>query len=143
MGCGSDSSSDGGSSSCESGEVECGTDCIPESDGSLAWVQANMFEVNSCAASSCHDGNSLDQRQDLDLTSEAASYASLVDVESSQAAPRVLVVPSDSGSSYLVNKLTGVDMASGTNLMPTGAMEPLCDAKIDGVRAWIDAGANP
>jgi hypothetical protein len=42
-----------------------------------------------------------------------------------------------------MNKLTGVDMAPSTQLMPIGATTPLCDAKLDGVRAWIDAGANP
>ena len=159
IGCGSDGSnnngtggtpgtggSGGGMGNCESGEVECigaEGDCIPAPDASLAWVQANVFEVNGCALPTCHAGANPNPLEDLDLTSAEASFASLVGVESSQAAPRVLVVESDSESSYLVNKLTGVDIAPMTLLMPIGAPEPICDAKIDGVRAWIDAGANP
>jgi hypothetical protein len=138
-----DSSSDGGDA-CPTGQVECGAgNCIPEADESLAWVQANVFEVNGCALATCHAGTNPDTREDLDLTSAQASFESLVDVESSQSAGDILVAPSDSNSSYLMNKLLGVDMAPTTQLMPIGATTPLCDAKIDGVRAWIDAGANP
>ncbi len=137
--CGDSSS---GSSGCADGEVACGQDCIPESDASLAWVQANVFAVNGCSAAACHDGNNVSTLEDLDLTSEQASYDSLVGVDSSQS-EAVLVVESDASSSYLMNKLTGVDMAPSTQLMPIGATTPLCAAKLDGVRAWINAGAAP
>ena len=148
MACGSESGGTvgpgggGGNGSCAMGEVECGEDCLPAADGSLTWVQENIFDVNSCAVSSCHAGSNQSPLEDLDLTDEMASFDSLVNVESSQAAPRVLVVPNDSSASYLINKLTGEGIEAGS-LMPTGAQVPLCDAKIDGVRAWINAGANP
>jgi hypothetical protein len=139
--CGDDSS---GGTSCETGELACGSDCIPESDGSLAWVQANVFDVNGCAVSnSCHNGMNQDPRAAFDLGSEQASFESLVDVESAEVPPKLLVAPNDIEGSYLVNKLTGEGMAPGTQLMPLGLTTPLCDAKLDGVRAWIDAGAEP
>ena len=135
---------DSGSTSCPSGQVDCDGMCIPQADSTLVWVQANVFDVNGCAASAaCHNGENIDPREDLDLGTEQASFDSLVGVESSQASPDVLVVANDSDSSYLMNKLLGEDMADGTLLMPLGATSPLCDAKLDGVRAWIDAGAAP
>lgn len=141
--CGDDSGSSN-NNDCSAGEVDCDGTCIPEADSTLAWVQSNVFAVHGCAvSSSCHNGQNINPLQDLDLSTEQTSFDSLVNVTSSQADPSVLVVPGDSGSSYLINKLTGQDMAEGTDLMPQLATEPLCDAKIDGVRAWIDDGANP
>ena len=132
----------GSGSSCSSDQVDCDGTCIPAADSTLTWVQANVFDVHGCAASSCHDGQNPSPLEDLDLRNEQASFETLVGVESSQASPSVLVVASDSESSYLMNKMLGVGMADGTLLMPFGATSPLCDAKLDGVRAWIDAGAT-
>ena len=137
--CGDDSSA----VTCQLGEIGCDGDCIPEADGTLAWVQSQVFDVHSCARSnSCHNGMNPDPRVSFDLSDEDASYASLVDVESAEVPPKLLVAPSNVDGSYLVNKLTGEGMADSTVLMPFGAETPLCDAKIDGVRAWIDAGAQ-
>ena len=142
MACGSDSG--GSSGDCPSGEVACGDRCIPEADGSLAWVQGEVFDPAGCAASSaCHNGANPDPAIGFNLSDEATSFDSLVDQESSQVPPTLLVEPNDVEGSYLVNKLTGQGIAPGTRLMPFGATEPLCDARIDGVRAWIEAGANP
>jgi len=138
IGCG-----DSTSSGCQSGQVSCDGDCIPEADSSLDWVQTNVFDVHSCAASSCHDGQNVDPQEDLDLRTTQMSYDTLVDIESQQTAPQLLVAPNDSNTSYLIDKLLGRNLAEGTALMPFGAVTPLCTAKIDGVRAWIDAGANP
>ena len=138
--CGDDGDSTSG---CTTGEVDCDGECITESDATLAWVQANVFDVHGCASSAaCHNGQSVDPRAAFDLSDEQASFDSLVGVDSVEAAPTLLVAPNYSAASYLVNKFTGVGMAEGA-IMPLGALEPLCDAKIDGVRAWIDAGANP
>jgi hypothetical protein len=131
-------------SSCASGQVNCDGMCIAESDATLAWVQANVFDVHGCAASSvCHNGMNPNTLENLNLSNASSSFDSLVDAVSSQASPQVLVEPSESDSSYLMNKLLGEGMANGTQLMPQGATTPLCAAKLDGVRAWIDAGANP
>lgn len=142
--CGDDGSGDNGG--CPTGEVACVDDadgCIPEADATLAWVQTNVFDVHGCAASAaCHNGQGVDPRAAFDLGDQQASFQSLVGVESVEAAPQLRVEAGDSDASYLINKLTGIDMAEGV-LMPLGAMVPLCDAKIDGVRAWIDDGAAP
>lgn len=134
---------DGGSSgNCPTGEVECGDDCIPAADGSLAWVQAEVFDTYGCAASgACHDGTNPIPSIGFDLTDAAASHAALVNVESAQVGPKLRVAPNDVEGSYLVNKLTGEGIADGTSRMPLGSTEPLCDAVIDGVREWIEAGA--
>lgn len=138
--CGDDSSSGG----CPDGQVDCSGTCIDEADASLDWVQDNVFSANGCAtAGSCHDGSNLSTLENLDLRTAPGSFETLVNVESSQAQPATLVVPGESDNSYLINKLLGTGIAPDTGLMPLGATEPLCDAKIDGVRAWIDAGANP
>ena len=119
-----DSSSDNGGEGCETGEVECGdssTGCIPEADGSLAWVQSQVFDVHSCASSgSCHNGTNPDPRVGFDLSDEAASFESLVNVESEEVGPKLLVAPNDVDGSYLVNKLTGEDMAPGDGGDPIG-----------------------
>jgi hypothetical protein len=126
-----------------SGEVACGLTCIPAADGSLAWVQAEVFDTYGCAASSaCHNGNNPIPVVGFDLSSAEASHASLVDVESAQVAPKLRVAPNDVEGSYLVNKLTGEGILDGTSRMPLLSEEPLCDALIDGVRAWIDGGAG-
>lgn len=49
------------------------------------------------------------------------------------------IVEQRAASSYLVNKLTGVGMCSGS-VMPKAGGE-LAPAQIDVIRAWISAGA--
>ncbi len=140
--CGSDSSNGGGG--CPTGEVECEDFCIPEADGSLAWVQAEVFDTYGCASSAaCHNGMSPLPAVGFNLSNETESFDSLVDVESVQAAPTLRVAPNDVDGSYIINKLTGVGLAPNTQLMPLGRTTPICDAAIDGVRDWINAGANP
>ncbi len=145
--CGDDggASATGGTNGCPTGEVACSDEpdgCLPEADATLAWVQANVFDKHACANAGCHNGANPDMREDLDLTSEQSSFDTLVGVESQQTAPQLLVEPSNSGASHLVDKLLGENLPLGTLLMPLGATEPLCAAKIDGVEAWIDAGAT-
>ena len=41
--CGDDGDSTSG---CTTGEVDCDGECITESDATLAWVQANVFDVH-------------------------------------------------------------------------------------------------
>jgi hypothetical protein len=67
----------------------------------------------------------------------------LVNVKSVQITERLRVAPNDSGASYLMNKILGVDMALGTARMPfnEGGDFVLCDAEINAIRQWIDDGA--
>jgi hypothetical protein len=51
------------------------------------------------------------------------------------------VAPGDPSASYLIDKLLGQNLAPGTAQMPNVGI-PLCDAKIQAVEAWIEAGAN-
>jgi hypothetical protein len=78
----------------------------------------------------------------LDLSSASVAFAALVNVKTGQCGgAKLRVVPGDPSASYLVNKLTGVGMCSGS-VMPKAGGE-LSAAQIDVVRAWIGAGAAP
>lgn len=89
----------------------------------------------SCAGTACHDG--VGSAAQLDLT-EGKAYDNLVGATAFQC-DRTLVVASDLEESYLVNKLTGIDMCSGT-LMPKANMA-LPDDELDVIFAWICGGA--
>jgi hypothetical protein len=71
--------------------------------------------------------------------SNGNSHAQLVDVPVASCAGRLRVVAGNAKESYLVNKLTGIDLCNG-NRMP--AATPLAPAQIDTIRAWICAGAK-
>lgn len=67
------------------------------------------------------------------------SYADLVNVAASEcAAGRMRVVPGDPANSYLVQKLEGVSLCSGTQMPKTGSI-PASD--ITTIKAWICNGA--
>lgn len=128
-------------SSCPTGEVDCNGVCIEAIEPNLASIQTQIFS-RSCAASSCHDAN-LPASQ-LNLSNAVASEENLIDVNSVQVPSALRVAPGDSGASYLMNKITGVDMAPGTQRMPLnndGIV--LCGPQIDAIQQWIDDGALP
>ena len=60
-------------------------------------------------------------------------------MNSEQCNGKKLVVPGNPASSYLINKLLGVDMCSGTAMPKTDMRLPR--AEIDAISAWICAGA--
>jgi hypothetical protein len=134
IGCGDD----GG---CPSGQVSCDDVCIDAIESTLAGVdgiQARVFE-GSCAFTNCHGAEGLPQA-DLDLSSATVSADNLIDVQSTEV-DGLRVAPGNTGASYLVDKLLGQNLAPGTARMPNVGI-PLCDAKIQAVEAWIEAGAN-
>jgi len=137
MGCGEDGSGGGGGSGgngdCPTGQVSCDGVCIDEVAPTLTAIQSDVFAV-SCTASSCHDANN--PQANLDLSSIAASETNLIDVEADQVAEN-RVTPGDPGASYLMNKLLGVGMAEGTDRMPQGDPDGLCEPKLEAVRQWI------
>lgn len=106
---------------------------------SLANDLQPMFNA-SCAANACHGGAM--PREGLDLRSASSSYATLVGVFATTAgcASRLRVEPGSPSTSYVVNKLTGVDLCGGSQ-MPGGAEPPWTSAQLDLVRAWIANGA--
>ena len=105
---------------------------------SLSSIQANLFTPN-CATAGCHSGPAgPNLPTGMDLSSESASFASLVDVNSLQVPANLRVAIGDADASYLVQKLEG-SAAVGAR-MPLGG--PFLDqATIDTVRVWIDNGA--
>ncbi|MEM7436665.1 MAG: hypothetical protein AAF436_16030 [Myxococcota bacterium] len=121
---------------CGSGEVECDCVCIPEIEPTLADLQTGVFDV-SCTFSGCHD--SMAPAAGLDLSSFDASETNLINAPSTQVSGD-LVVPSELEASYLINKLTDVDIAPNTTPMPQGGF-PLCDAKLTAVELWVLGGA--
>jgi len=112
---------------------------------SIAAVSATLQSIQdtvftpSCATAGCHDGPigpGLPGGQDL--SSLANSFASLVGVASEQVPNLLRVNPGNADDSYLVQKLEGT--ATSGNQMPLGG-NPLSQATIDNIRAWINAGA--
>lgn len=89
-----------------------------------------------CSAMGCH-GSPVAQ-EGLDLRA-GHSYADLVGVESDQCDGRLLVAPGEPGSSYLVDKLRGVDLCSGTQMPKAG--QSLAEEDIVAIEAWICHGA--
>lgn len=99
----------------------------------------SIIEGAGCGSIACHGG--VKPAEDLNLSTESKAYAGLVDVNSSQCASRKRVTPGDSSASYLMNKLTGVGMCSGSKMPKTGP--GLSNAQLDQLRAWIGSGAAP
>lgn len=135
--CGDDGGSGG---ACPSGQVSCDGVCINEITPTLAGangIQAAVFQP-TCTFSNCH-GTEGTAQAGLELSSVAASEQNLIDVDSTQVPALVRVSPGQSGDSYLMNKLLGMDMATGTLQMPPGAA--LCAPRLDAVNQWIEDGA--
>jgi hypothetical protein len=75
----------------------------------------------------------------LDLSSGAA-YGNLVNVPSSQCSPsRLRVMPGDPGRSYLMNKLMGVNLCTGSQMPKAGTS--LSSGELQSIGAWICGGA--
>lgn len=139
LGCGDEGSS--GGDGCPPGQVRCDGPCIDEIEPNLQAIQDAIFRPSCTTFTVCHTGT--DPAQGLDLSSLESSSSTLIGVESVQVAGKLRVAPNDSAASYLVNKITGVDIAPNTLRMPISARpEVLCEPKIDAIRRWIDDGAR-
>ena len=94
----------------------------------------------SCAFSGCHGGASPAQGMNL---SAGQAYANTVNVPSNELPSMDRIEPSDPDQSYLVNKIQGTqgDVGGSGQRMPLGG-DPLSDADINTIRAWIAAGAD-
>jgi hypothetical protein len=90
---------------------------------------------NASCTSNCHSGNH--PAGGLSLAS-SASYGELVNVASSCNGLR-FVAPGSPQTSYLINKLTGSGVCSGS-VMPKAGSE-LPQAQVDLIRGWICQGA--
>jgi hypothetical protein len=105
----------------------------------LQSIQDSIF-TPTCATAGCHEGPigpGLPAGQDL--SSVGSSFASLVNVAAVQEPSLLRVNPGNADNSYLIQKLEGT-AATGSQ-MPLGG-NPLSQASIDAIRAWINAGAS-
>lgn len=101
----------------------------------LAALQAGIFTP---ICSSCHQPGGIGP---MPLDNEAATFASLVDIDSIEITTLKRVAPGDSENSYLVWKIEGRPTIVGSPMPLGGPM--LSQAEIDMIRDWIDAGALP
>ena len=102
----------------------------------LTSIQTNVFTPR-CAG--CHTGVGTNLPGAMNLTSEAASHAALVNVAGRQVPSLNRVTPGNPSDSYLVRKLEGgPDIINGR--MPAGG--PFLEqTTIDSIRLWITNGA--
>jgi hypothetical protein len=98
---------------------------------------ANQIQplFNASCTTGCHGGKR--PAGGLSLA-EGAAYAELVNVTST-CSGRKHVLPGAPASSYLINKLTGLDMCSGSVMPKAGGELP--SVQIELIRAWICQGA--
>jgi len=128
---------------CGACKVVCppGQQCV---DGKCACGNASVsFAANvqpifdkSCAKIGCHRGAK--PKEGLDLTA-ANSHANLLGAPAKQCSDgRMLVVPGDPANSYLVQKMLGVSLCSGTKMPKMGSV---ATQDVQAVSNWICAGA--
>lgn len=98
-----------------------------------------IFNAYSCGGSMCHGGAR--PAEGLVLSSATSGYAGLVNVSSTECTSKVRVKPGDTTASYLINKLTGSGMCTGSRMPKMGT--GLTTAELNTVRAWILGGAAP
>lgn len=120
---------------CDPGKVCVASECSCGPDASFATDIQPIFTAN-CAKAGCHLGPA--PQQGLNL-SEGNAYANLVGVATTECNNRTRVVAGDVSQSYIYNKITGVDLCTGSR-MPKG-QDPLPAEDIDAIRRWICNGA--
>lgn len=119
---------------CASGQTCAGGVCGCGATVSFA-NQVQPIFTSTCASGGCHSGT----RPSANLSlSSGASYKELVNVVSS-CAGRLLVVPGAVPSSYLMNKLLGSDLCSGSKMPKAGTSLP--SMEIAAISGWICEGA--
>lgn len=105
---------------------------------SLSSIQNNIF-TPSCSVAGCHSGPAgPNLPTGMDLSSEDASFSSLINIASLQEPTIFRVAVGDADNSYLIDKLEGT-AAQGARMPKDGPF--LDQATIDVVRLWIDSGA--
>ncbi|HEY4244970.1 MAG TPA: hypothetical protein VGM88_34380 [Kofleriaceae bacterium] len=129
------------------------TSCVNSATHSdLTFIETNIF-ANNCVFSGCHNGENTPQGA-VDLRA-GMSHASLVGVTSQIDPTRMLVVPSDLHSSYMMLMLADFPASDATppgtappddiGFMPQGGdlSRPsiLCCQKLGALERWVTAGA--
>ena len=98
-----------------------------------------VLDAAGCGTNSCHGG--VKPAQKLDLSSSTKAYAALVNRPSTECGSRLLVQPGAPDSSYLIHKVTGTQLCSGSKMPKTGS--GLSAVQIETLRTWIGGGAAP
>ncbi|MET0285837.1 MAG: hypothetical protein ABW352_15255 [Polyangiales bacterium] len=127
------------SSPCAAGEISCDDTCISAIAPTAEAVTTRIFKTSCGFASSCHGGTS--PKQGLALDTVDNLIATAVSKTSTQATDKLIVSPAQAERSYLIDKLLGQNLAMSSEVMPQPPLERLCAAKVEVVRAWINAGA--
>ena len=109
------------------------TDDNPNESVSFSSDIQPVFDL-SCATSGCHRAG---HSTSLDL-SGGSSYSNLVNVESKNYAPLILVEPCKAKDSVLYLKIMG-NSKTGSKMPPGGT---LSDASTTKIRNWITEGAE-
>lgn len=123
---------------CGAGET-CGAgSCACSALGNVSFAKDVAPILSSaCTSAGCHSG--MKPKEDLSLDATKA-YADLVGVTASQCGgQRKLVVPGSPSSSYLMQKLLGVGVCTGTQMPKAGQSLP--QQQLDAISAWICSGA--
>ncbi len=108
-----------------------------ETRSDFTWILEEVIHPSCSTQTACHQGAS--RTETLNLLPEVA-YESLLTQLSEQQPHLAHVEPGAADRSYLIIKMVGAqNMLEGP--MPVGDDAALCDAKIDAVARWIDAGA--
>ena len=99
------------------------------------------YIVEECASMGCHRPMGMSAgAEDLDLRA-GVGYDAMVGVPAVQCDDRMLVEPGQPGSSYLYDKVLGVNLCSGTQMPKSGSGPPA--AQIQAISDWICSGAAP
>ena len=110
----------------------------PAPPATLTQIQG-VFINNSCAVSGCHL-DPIGAGVPFSLTTKDSTYKYLVNKRSlrSVLADSILVVPGNSGLSYLMRQLNGAGNSASPVMPPAG---PMLQQNIQQIQSWIDAGA--
>jgi hypothetical protein len=103
----------------------------------LAWIQTYVFDV-SCTTM-CHGKSPPAGHLSL---RPGEARAALVNVASHHDATWKRVIPGSPAQSMLMVQIGGEPGPELEGFMPWG-MPKLCNEKIDAIRRWVAAGANP
>jgi hypothetical protein len=129
--CGACGKSCGLGSTCSDGSCTCGATAV-----SFASDVQPIWNAN-CVDAGCHTGARPKENLTLD---PGSAFADLVGVATDQCnAQRTLVVPGDVSASYLMNKLLGTDLCSGSQMPKAG--QSLTSAELATINTWICQGA--
>ena len=106
----------------------------------LSTIQEDVFRLG-CAVSGCHD-NRATPAGDLSLASADVSHSGIVNINSTQATLRKLVVPGFPEDSYFVDKLKGTHLTAGGSGVKMPQYAATLDAgEVARIEEWITNGA--